>query len=200
MTVTEEHLNKWSFFCREVAKAHEILDLIEDLWGHIEMRDNAYNQIFSLIIDSLTTKVFLHIGHLFDSQDDALRLSRVITDKADQAILQNLKSEAVPFLQARNREHAHLSKFAKEINYGSNFRLMNEKNAKKIREILEGVGVLLRKWGIANNDGGVIADRWGNVSNARELLFEALEEHEFILSEMSTVEHIELTQRMKEEK
>ena len=198
MSATEEKIQKWTFFCKEVAKANDTLDLIEDLWSHIEIHDNAYNPVFSLVIDALTTKIFLHVGHLFDNQDDALRLSRIVTDKVHQKKLEGLKKEAEPFIEARNKEHAHLSKYAEEINYGSNFRLMNKHNTDKIRDILNEVSKVLRVWGVKYNNGGVIADRWGNISWSRELLFEAIEEYDCIRLDMTTSEHLALREKMKE--
>jgi hypothetical protein len=196
----EGQITKWTFFCKEVAKANDTLDMIEKLWKNIELHSNAYNHAFVLIIDALTTKIFLHISHLFDSQDDPLRLTRIITGKEHQSKLNELKKEAQPFVEARNREHAHLSKYAKEINYGSNFRLLNEFNAMKIREILDEVGKLLRQWGVTYNNGSIIADHWGNIGWSSELLFENLEEYDFILSEMTTETRIDLRHRMKKDK
>ncbi len=200
MSATEEQIQQWSFFCREVAKANEILYLVEDLWKNIEISNGAYNQVFSLLIDALTTKILLHIGHLFDNQDDSLRLSRIIRDKESQSELEKLKKEAEPFIATRHREHAHLSKYAKEINYGSNFRLMQELNVKKIREILKAVSRLLAQWGILHNNGIVIADRWGNIGPSRELLFHTINVYDLISSEMDDEELAGFMRKYRESK
>lgn len=197
-TPTQYDLQKWNYFCKETSKAQELLDLTEDMWSIIELRDNAYNPVIYLVIDSLTTKVFIHLRHLFDSQKDALRLSRVLTDKEFLEPLKNLKKEAKPFIDAVNREHAHISKNPGEINYDSNFRLNEKQSLDKIREILNEVQGLLRRWGVLHNNGGVIADRWGDIATSRELLVEALCEHAFLVKEMEIMELVEYREKMRE--
>ncbi|HLG91125.1 MAG TPA: hypothetical protein VI336_03160 [Candidatus Saccharimonadales bacterium] len=197
MSVASEQITKWTFFCKEVAKAKDTLETIEKTWAHINLNNNAYNQVFSLFIDALTTKVFLHLRHLFDEQNDSLRLSRIVTDKEDQAHIKKLKKEAKPFTDAVNRQHAHISKDGREINYSSNFRLMDEYNAIKIRKILDEVVKLLMKWGVKNNNGNVIADWWGNLSQSADVLFEHLEEYEFMRNEMPSEKYVDFVDRMR---
>lgn len=199
MTKSEE-IKKWDFFCREVAKANDTLNIIDKTWHHINLNQNAYNEYFALIIDALTTKVFLHLGHLFDTQDDSLRLTRIITDPAHQKRLQELKLEAAPFLEYRHKQHAHLSRVKTEINYDSNFRLMDERSLIKISEILTEVSKLLRQWGINHNEGNIVADRWGNIATSTDILFEHLTEYELIRSKMSTVEHVKLVEEIRKNK
>ena len=197
MLATKEQVKKWEFFCKEVAKANDTLDAIEAIFKHINIHDNAYNPFFALVIDALTTKVFLNLGHLFDSQNDSLRLTRIISNKVDIAKIETLKLEAEPFINARHKQHAHISNVPGQVNYGSNFRLMNDFNASKIKEILDGVSKILRRWGVSNNDGTVIADRWGNIATSTEVLFEHLREYEYIRSKMPIVEHLELVEGMR---
>lgn len=196
----KEEVEKWTFFCKEIAKANDILDGIELTWKHINLNNNAYNPFFSLLIDSLTTKIFLTLGHIFDNQSNSLSLLRIISSKEQIANINKLKKEAEPFILARHKQHAHLSRISGELNYQSNFRLMNDFNATKIREILDEVSAILRRWGVENNNGGVIADRWGNIGTSAELLFEHLEEYEYIRSKMSTYEHVEIVENIKKKK
>jgi len=196
MTTSSAQLEQWIFLCKEVAKANDTLDAIVRLFQNINLQDNAYNAFFALLIDALTTKIFLHLGHVFDNQDDSLRLTRIGFSASDIAKIGALRAESEPFLQARHKQHAHISKNFEEINYSSNFRLMDECNVIKIRKILNKVSALLRKWGEANNNGNIIADHWGNIGIGSKVLFENLEEYEFIRSQMSTSEHVEIREKM----
>jgi len=196
MATAKATLKQWEFFCKEVAKANDTLDVIEKIFYNVTVRDEAYGPFFTLVVDALTTKVFLHLGHIFDRQDDALRLSRVIVDKEAQPEIERLKLEAQPFLDARHKQHAHISRVPGEINLDASFRVMNKYNSDKIKEILRGVYTLLVGWGVKYNNGDIIADRWGNITPAVDLLFEDLEEYEYIRSTMSTLEHVELRDRI----
>ncbi len=137
MQETEEH-KIWGFLYRELAKLNVILDCYDKLFNNIEQKNNRYNAIFQLILDSFSSYTFVTIGKFFDNTKGAWSLYRF--KLLDRAKIDKAKELAQEFIDFRHNRAAH---FSKSIAHKNNFIFLSGTGVKKVRNVVEEINKLM---------------------------------------------------------
>lgn len=182
----------WEFFCKEIAKGNEIIKAYRQIYKKIDMIGSAYDPFFQLILDCMTAKLVLITNYIFDSQDDALRLTRAISDLSYTGYIHTLSEEYKDLINFRHKKVAHINKIY--LNNKS-YQILTEPTLKRIEKLFKIVSGMLNKQGAKEFDGVLWADDWPNISTSRELMFERLEENELLRNSMSIQDLYSLKQK-----
>lgn len=134
---SEEHAI-WGFLYKELAKLKVILDCYEKLLDNIEQKNNRYNAIFQIILDSFSSFAFVTLSKFFDRTKGTWSLYRF--KLLDNKKINEVKVLAQEFIDFRNNRAAH---FSKSISHKNNFIFITDTGVKKIRNIIEEVNKLM---------------------------------------------------------
>ena len=137
MQNTDEH-KIWGFLYREIAKLKVIIDCYEKFFNNIEQKNNRYNEIFQIILDSFSSYVFVTVGKYFDKTKGSWSLYRF-------KLLNNKKIDksrvlAQEFIDFRNNRTAH---FSKNITHSNNFIFLTDTGVSKVRNIIDEINILM---------------------------------------------------------
>lgn len=185
----------WSFFCKELGKAKVLIDCYKTISNKMDVNEDAYNQFFQLVLDSMTSKITLIISYCFDAQNDAWRITRIITDLNDQSAIKELEARAEPILQFRHKRTAHLGM---DVSHYGHFKIFTSKLLDEAEQLINDVVVCLNKHG-ASKYGYAIAPDWVGIKSQAEVMFEHLDEGTYLLDRMGGFERHELREKIASE-
>ncbi|MBU4369817.1 hypothetical protein KKG58_03605 [Patescibacteria group bacterium] len=131
-------LKIWHFFNRELAKLNDVLKVYDALFKNINIKNNRYNQLFQLILDSFTRYICFTLGVFFDRRKDSWSLYKFKSLK--QARIDDIKNKARPFLQLRHTKFAHRSK---NIISSNSFNFLTKMGVREVKNLVKEIENLL---------------------------------------------------------
>lgn len=182
----------WAFFCKELGKAKVLISCYRTIIDKMDVNDDAYNQFFQLILDSMTSKIALIISYCFDTQNDAWRITRIVTNLTAQSEVKDLETKAEPILEFRHKRTAHLGK---DVAHNGHFKIFTSRLLDEAEQIIDELVAILNKHG-AGKYGYAIVPDWVGIKSQAEVMFEHLEEGTYLLDHMGGFERQELREKI----
>lgn len=128
----------WGFLYRKLGKLKEVTKTYNVLIEHIELKNNRYNPLFQLILDSFTHYICNDIYKFFDKSKKAYSLFKYNT--LDRKELDRIKSKYDQYIHLRNNITAHLSG---DIVHTNNFIFLSKNGIIEINNAIDEIEKLL---------------------------------------------------------
>ena len=130
----------WNYLFKELAKINTLCKVYDKIFAEIEIKNNRYNVIFQIILDSLTRNIVVSLANFFNKRKDNWSLYDF--NKIKNSEIDTLKRKAMPILSLRYNRFAHLNK---NLIHKNNFEFLSLKGIKDLLEINKSIKKLLEK-------------------------------------------------------
>lgn len=127
----------WQYLIKDLGKVKELLDMSEKLLEKLNAKNGRYFQSFVVIMDSLTTNIFITLARFFETDSKSWSLYSFGLKKD---IIKKAAKEAESLIQERHIKIAHLDRGESHVHH---FRYLDPVGIKKTREIVKSIASIL---------------------------------------------------------